>query len=102
MKCPRCQSQNHSRNGIHKGKQKHLCKDCGRQWLASRSPRGYPVAVRSLCITMYQNGLGSRSIERYTGISHNTIINWVRQAQSNATEASGEEGDVVEVMVQVS
>jgi transposase-like protein len=51
---------------------------------------------------MYQNGLGSRSIERYTGISHNTIINWVRQAQSNAMEASAEEGDVVEAIGRVS
>jgi transposase len=28
---------------------------------------------------MHQNGLGFREIERLTGISHNTIINWVRQ-----------------------
>jgi transposase-like protein len=29
---------------------------------------------------MYLDGMGFRSIERVTGINHNTIINWVRQA----------------------
>jgi transposase-like protein len=91
MKCPRCQSQNYSRNGLHQGKQKYICKACGRQWLAAPKVRGYPEAVRSLCIRMYQNGLGARSIERYTGISHSTVANWVRQTKMTARpEASSE------------
>ncbi len=29
---------------------------------------------------MYVNGAGFRAIERQTGVNHNTIINWVKQA----------------------
>jgi insertion element IS1 protein InsB len=29
---------------------------------------------------MYVNGNGCRGIERITGVNHNTIINWVKQA----------------------
>lgn len=30
---------------------------------------------------MYHNGLGAKEIQRYTGISHNTIMSWVKQAE---------------------
>lgn len=29
---------------------------------------------------MYVNGIGFRAIERATGVNHNTVINWVKQA----------------------
>lgn len=31
--CPKCHSQNHRKNGRVQGKQRYLCKDCGRQFL---------------------------------------------------------------------
>lgn len=36
---------------------------------------------------MYLNGMGFRAIERGTGINHNTIINWVRQAGKTLPDA---------------
>ena len=38
--CPACASTNIKLNGhIHNGKQNHLCKDCGRQFVADREKR---------------------------------------------------------------
>ena len=34
MKCPRCDSEKLSKNGHRHGKQRYLCKECGRQFLA--------------------------------------------------------------------
>ena len=34
MKCPRCDSQKLAKNGHRHGKQRYLCKECGRQFLA--------------------------------------------------------------------
>ncbi|NJN48549.1 MAG: IS1 family transposase [Alkalinema sp. RL_2_19] len=82
MKCPRCGSDYYSKNGFHKQKQKYICKDCGRQWLGQQSDRGYPAPVRELCMKMYGNGLTAKAIGQYTGISYNTIINWIKQAKS--------------------
>ena len=36
---------------------------------------------------MYVNGLGFRAIERVTGVNHNTVINWVRQAANSLPDA---------------
>jgi hypothetical protein len=36
---------------------------------------------------MYASGVGFRAIERATGISHNTIINWLKQANTVLPEA---------------
>lgn len=82
MKCPNCGSTQIRKNGHRNGKQNFLCKDCGRQFIESYSQRGYSEDVKQICLKMYQNGLGFREIERITGLSHNTIINWVKQAES--------------------
>lgn len=82
MKCPRCKSTSYSKNGFHKGKQKYICKHCGRQWVKEQQPRGYPQPVRNLCVKMYHNGLEAKEIGQYTGISYNTITNWIKQAKA--------------------
>lgn len=80
MKCPRCSLTQISKNGHHHGKQNYVCKACGRQFVESYDPKGYSDDVKRICLKMYLNGMGFRGIERVTGINHNTIINWVRQA----------------------
>lgn len=37
---------------------------------------------------MYASGVGFRAIERATGISHNTVINWVRHEKQRLSEVS--------------
>jgi transposase-like protein len=80
MKCPKCGSEQIRKNGHRSGKQNYLCKNCGRQFVESYSQRGYSDDAKQICLKMHHNGLGYREIERLTGISHNTIINWARQA----------------------
>ncbi|BAQ61880.1 hypothetical protein GM3708_3506 (plasmid) [Geminocystis sp. NIES-3708] len=80
MKCPECGSNHIHKNGIKKGKQNHLCVDCGRQFIdySQRGSKGYDDALRRECLKMYVNGLGFRAIERIKGIHHTTIINSVK------------------------
>ncbi len=80
MKCPKCESEQIRKNGHRSDKQNYLCKICGRQFVESYSQRGYSDDAKQICLKMHQNGLGFREIERLTGISHNTIINWAKQA----------------------
>lgn len=82
MNCPHCGSQSTSKNGRRGGRQNYICKDCGRQFLEAYCPRGYSHEVRQICIRMRKNGMKYREIERMTGISHNTIILWVRETHS--------------------
>jgi transposase-like protein len=78
MICPNCQSDRVAKNGHHQGKQRYVCKDCGRQFLDSYTKRGYPPETKQQCLDLHQQGMSFREIERQTGVSHNTVILWVR------------------------
>jgi transposase-like protein len=80
MKCPKCGSIQLQKNGHRRGKQNYRCKDCKSQFIATYTQRGYSQDAKQICIRMYQLGLGLREIERLTGISHNSIRNWVKQS----------------------
>jgi transposase-like protein len=80
MKCPHCHSLHVSRNGHRRGKQNYLCNHCGRQFLATYESKGYSADVKKICIKMYVDGMALREIERTTGINHNTVGNWLKQA----------------------
>jgi AcrR family transcriptional regulator len=78
MICPSCQSDRIAKNGHHQGKQRHVCRDCGRQFMRDYVDRGYPPEIRQQCLDLRQQGLSFRAIERQTGVNHNTVINWVK------------------------
>jgi AcrR family transcriptional regulator len=78
MICPGCQSEKVAKNGHRHGKQRYICKNCGRQFGAEVTDRGYPSEIRRQCLELHQQGIAFRAIERQTGVSHNTVINWVR------------------------
>jgi AcrR family transcriptional regulator len=82
MICSACGGEKIAKNGHRHGKQRYICKTCGKQFGSESSARGYPIAVRQQCLELYQQGMGFRSIERQTGVSHNTVINWVRSMGS--------------------
>lgn len=65
MQCPECQSTHIRKNGIKRGKQNHICVDCGRQFIEHyETSRGYSNEVKQECLKMYVNGMGFRGIER--------------------------------------
>lgn len=80
MKCPHCQSQNISKNGHRHHKQRYICKDCRKQFLEAYSVKGYSPEIKQRCLNLYKEGMGFRAIEKKTGISHNTVINWAKKA----------------------
>ena len=80
MKCPECRSTHINKNGNKKGKQNYICVDCQRQFLdCYQTQRGYSDELKSECLKMYVNGMGLRAIARVKGISHVTVLNWVKQ-----------------------
>lgn len=80
MHCPDCNSTEIQKNGKRRGKQNHICTNCGCQFIDVYSPpNGYSDEVKLECLKAYVNGTGFRVIERQTGVHHTTIINWVKQ-----------------------
>jgi transposase-like protein/DNA-binding transcriptional regulator YbjK len=84
MICPDCQSDRVAKNGRQQGKQRYICRGCGRQFVDRYVERGYPLEIRHKCLDLYQQGISFREIERSTGVSHNTVINWVKNMQSES------------------
>jgi hypothetical protein len=80
MICANCGSDRVAKNGHRHHKQRYICKDCGKQFANEYSQRGYPPEIKQRCLALHQQGVGFREIERQTGVSHNTVINWVRQS----------------------
>jgi transposase-like protein/AcrR family transcriptional regulator len=81
MICPDCQSDRVAKNGHQQGKQRYVCKECGRQFVDRYVERGYPLEIRRRCLDLHAQGVSFREIERSTGVSHNTVINWVKNIQ---------------------
>jgi len=88
MKCIHCASTLISKNGHRRRKQRYICRDCGRQFLEVYDTLGYRGSIKEHCLTLYVNGMGFRAIERATGVNHNSIINWVKQAGSSLPDPS--------------
>jgi AcrR family transcriptional regulator len=78
MICPDCQSDRIAKNGRQQGKQRYVCRGCGRQFLDRYTQRGYPLEIRHKCLDLHAQGIGFREIERQTGVDCNTVINWVK------------------------
>jgi AcrR family transcriptional regulator len=81
MICPDCQSDRVAKNGRQQGKQRYVCRGCGRQFVDRYADRGYPLEIRQKCLDLHQQGISFREIERSTGVSHNTVINWVKNLE---------------------
>lgn len=88
MQCPECKSTHIRKNGNRRGKQNHICVECGRQFIEHYTPRqGYSDEVKHECLKMYVNGSGFRAIERVKGVHHTTVILWVKQVGSQLPDA---------------
>ena len=83
MNCPHCKTKNIVKNGNSQhGRQRFLCRDCQRTFgVADR--RRVCAATQAQARRLYLEGVGFRGIERLLGVSHVSVMNWVKaQARS--------------------
>ena len=80
MQCPECKSKRIQKNGKKRGKQNHICVQCGRQFITEYNQhRGYSEEFKRECLKMYVNGMGFRAIERVKGVHNTTVMAWVQE-----------------------
>lgn len=77
--CPQCDSNNISRNGIVKEKQRFKCKDCSYNFTVEKLGKSIESFFVTKALQLYLEGLSFREIERLLGISHVSVMNWVRK-----------------------
>jgi transposase len=80
MTCKRCESVNFCKNGIVRGQQRFLCKECGCNF-TNTPKRGKPSFMKAQAIDLYIFGrMSFCGIAKHLGVSDTTILRWVRTA----------------------
>jgi transposase-like protein len=78
INCPECQSNNLKRNGhIHNGKQRYLCKDCGRQFTPEGTKRVITEESKGIINKLLLERLSLAGIARAVGVSETWLQAYV-------------------------
>ena len=82
--CRDCHSTQLVRNGkTRAGNQRYQCKACGSTKVLILDPK-YGVERQALVARTYLERNSSRSTARIFGISHRTVLNWLKKSSSVA------------------
>ena len=76
LSCKRCGSEAHVKNGLMRGQQRYLCKDCGLTF-TNTPPRGKPLALKAAAVLLYVSGLSMNRTAQLLGVSTPTIQAWL-------------------------
>ncbi len=79
MICPKCQSDNKVKNGVVRELQRYKCKDCGCNYTVGFEDYAEKEKKRRFALSLYLEGLGFHSIARLLGVSHVSVLNWIRK-----------------------
>ena len=94
MKCTHCGSEAVVKNGGSRhGRQRWLCRDCGKT-CGEKDHRRVDPAKRSSALAHYLEGVGLRATERLVGVSHNAVMNWVLAAVAGKALAAARPEEV--------
>ena len=80
VRCQHCQSQNIIRFGLAPtGKQRYLCRDCGRRSRDNPGSNAYSDEERELILRAYDERSSLRGLQRTFGVSRNTVTSWIKK-----------------------
>lgn len=77
--CPNCNSEHYIKSGVINNRQRYKCKDCGYFFTVNKLGKKIDDYYVNKALQLYLEGLTYREIERILGISHVSIMNWVKK-----------------------
>ena len=77
--CPKCDSQKTIKSGVLNDKQRYKCKSCGYHFTVNKIGKQIDKYYVTKALQLYLEGLTYREIERVLGVSHVSVINWVKK-----------------------
>jgi len=69
------------------GSQRYKCQSCQRRYTPEPTEHGYSDPIRQQAVKLYLEGNNYRRIGRLLGVSHTSVMNWVRDAAALLPEA---------------
>jgi len=77
--CPNCSSTEYVKSGVIKDRQRYKCKKCNYYFTVNKIGKQIDAYYVNKALQLYLEGLSYREIERILGVSHVSIINWVKK-----------------------
>ncbi|MEM9679349.1 MAG: helix-turn-helix domain-containing protein [Bacteroidota bacterium] len=77
--CPNCSSDRYTKSGIVNGRQRYKCKNCGYYFTVNKLGKQIDDYYVNKALQLYLEGLTYREIERILGVSHVSVMNWVKK-----------------------
>lgn len=76
--CPKCNSPERVKSGIIQSRQRYRCKACGYNYTVQKVGKKIDDYYVTKALQLYVEGVSYREIERILGISHVSVMNWVK------------------------
>ncbi|MCU0441327.1 MAG: hypothetical protein MUE96_02940 [Bacteroidia bacterium] len=84
--CPKCKTENINKSGLVKGRQRYLCKSCNYYFSVLKDGKSIDTYYVIKALQLYIEGVSLREIERLIGVSHVSVMNWVKKYGISAPE----------------
>lgn len=84
--CPKCQNQELIKSGVIKERQRFRCKQCGYSFTVLKEGKTIDPYYVIKALQLYIEGVTFREIERILGVSHVSVMNWVKKYNIKAPE----------------
>lgn len=82
--CPKCESEETVKSGIVKDRQRFKCKSCGYYFTVQKLGKQVDNYLVIKALQLHIEGVSYREIERLLGVSHVSVMNWVKKYQVKA------------------
>ena len=84
--CPKCNSQELIKSGVINERQRFRCKLCGYSFTVLKEGKNIDPYYVIKALQLYIEGVTFREIERILGVSHVSVMNWVKKYGIKAPE----------------
>lgn len=84
--CPRCKGQDIVKSGMAKGRQRFKCHPCNYYFSVLKDGKSIDPYYVIKALQLYIEGVTLREIERILGVSHVSVMNWIKRYNIKAPE----------------
>src|SRR5215211_1145341 len=94
LRCKRCGSEDHVKNGLMRNKQRYLCKACGLNFTDTPA-RGKPLAMKVAAVLLSVSGPSMNRTAKLLRVSTSTVQAWLEQFAAAYAQKPEPEGRAV-------
>lgn len=85
-RCPRCKTRDVVKSGVVKGRQRYKCHGCAYHFSVMKDGKSIDPYYVIKALQLHIEGVSLREIERILGVSHVSVMNWIRKYNVKAPE----------------